>query len=195
MNLRLPPTALGSGFDLLALRARCKRELTACRGGVQVARRRFAAICGRFRLRRAGWCFVPCALGVHAKIHRAGGAFVHLPCEPLASAYGPQERLRSTRAPCSVQGRIYGLRRVPASLAVTHLPHFARAKLSTFPRLFRRPGENPVDQWRSPVAGVTVVSSRRPERVLEPVCRGFRGIGVPMRHDGRQRRRAVSPLT
>src|SRR4051794_9421516 len=29
MNLRLPPTAPGSGFDLLALRARCKRELTA----------------------------------------------------------------------------------------------------------------------------------------------------------------------
>src|SRR5476649_302986 len=27
VNLRLPPTALGSGFDLLALRARCKREL------------------------------------------------------------------------------------------------------------------------------------------------------------------------
>ena len=26
VNLRLPPTALGSGFDLLALRARCKRE-------------------------------------------------------------------------------------------------------------------------------------------------------------------------
>src|SRR5437763_7014951 len=25
-NLRLPPTTLGSGFDLLALRARCKRE-------------------------------------------------------------------------------------------------------------------------------------------------------------------------
>src|ERR1700744_348367 len=29
VNLRLPPTALGSGFDLLALRARCKRELRA----------------------------------------------------------------------------------------------------------------------------------------------------------------------
>jgi hypothetical protein len=29
VNLRLPPTALGSCFDLLALRARCKRELRA----------------------------------------------------------------------------------------------------------------------------------------------------------------------
>src|SRR3954463_12065491 len=27
-NFRLPPTALGSGFDLLALRARCKRKPT-----------------------------------------------------------------------------------------------------------------------------------------------------------------------
>ena len=37
------------------------------------------------------------------KIHRAGCAFVHLPREPSASAYGPRERLRPTRAPCSVQ--------------------------------------------------------------------------------------------
>ncbi len=35
VNLRLPPTALGSGFDLLALRARCKRELRGCAGTVQ----------------------------------------------------------------------------------------------------------------------------------------------------------------
>src|SRR5690348_3363865 len=109
VNLWLPPTALGSGFDLLALRARCKREGTAWRGGMQVAPERFGAICGEFRLRRAGWWIVPCALRVHAKIHRAGGAFVHLPREPLASAYGPRERLRPTRAPCSVQERIYGL--------------------------------------------------------------------------------------
>src|SRR5213080_1411357 len=41
------------------------------------------------------------------KIHRAGGAFVHLSHEPSASAYGPRERLRPTRAPCSVQEGSY----------------------------------------------------------------------------------------
>ncbi len=40
--------------------------------------------------------------GVGPEIHRAGCAFVHLPREPSASAYGPRERLRPTRAPCSV---------------------------------------------------------------------------------------------
>ncbi len=61
MNLRLPPTALGSGFDLLALRARCKREDRGSGTRVQVASGRFGAICGEFRLRRANWCPVPCA--------------------------------------------------------------------------------------------------------------------------------------
>ena len=37
------------------------------------------------------------------KIHRAGGAFVPRTCWLSASAYGPQARLRPTRAPCSVQ--------------------------------------------------------------------------------------------
>src|SRR5262249_60581659 len=68
------------------------------------------------------------------KIHRAGGAFVHLPREPSASAYGPRERLRSTRAPCSVQeGSYWGdtsrSRRVSRKSA-----HFAVANLSTSPR-------------------------------------------------------------
>src|SRR5438445_13841207 len=40
--------------------------------------------------------------GPGPEIHRAGGAFVHLPREPSASAYRPRERLRPTRAPCSV---------------------------------------------------------------------------------------------
>src|SRR5215475_12450067 len=40
VNLRLPPTALGSGFDLLALRARCKREATHAAGVDQGARER-----------------------------------------------------------------------------------------------------------------------------------------------------------
>src|SRR5207244_12636179 len=39
-NLRLPPTALGSGFDLLALRARCTDEPTACGPGAQGRRER-----------------------------------------------------------------------------------------------------------------------------------------------------------
>src|SRR5215831_18651574 len=38
-NLRLPPTALGSGFDLLALRARCKREPRARVSGAQGSER------------------------------------------------------------------------------------------------------------------------------------------------------------
>ena len=37
VNLRLPPTALGSGFDLLALRARCKSKPRGCGGAVQGA--------------------------------------------------------------------------------------------------------------------------------------------------------------
>ena len=37
VNLRLPPTALGSGFDLLALRARCKSESTGRDGSVQAS--------------------------------------------------------------------------------------------------------------------------------------------------------------
>src|SRR5579885_1083632 len=45
----------------------------------------------------------PARLRPGPKIHRAGGASVHLPREPSASAYGPRERLRPTRAPCSVQ--------------------------------------------------------------------------------------------
>jgi hypothetical protein len=40
VNLWLPPTAPGSGFDLLALRARCKREPRARRVGAQGARQR-----------------------------------------------------------------------------------------------------------------------------------------------------------
>src|SRR4051812_45623561 len=40
VNLRLPPTALGSGFDLLALRARCKRELRGSRPSRQALSQR-----------------------------------------------------------------------------------------------------------------------------------------------------------
>jgi hypothetical protein len=39
------------------------------------------------------------------RIHRAGGVLVHHPRELSASAYSPQERLRPTHAPCSVQKR------------------------------------------------------------------------------------------
>src|SRR5262249_36374228 len=42
VNLRLPPTALGSGFDLLALRAGCRSEPTAPAAGPQGGRRRRA---------------------------------------------------------------------------------------------------------------------------------------------------------
>ena len=46
-------------------------------------------------------------LAASAKIHRAGGVFVHLPHEPSASAYGPRERLRPTHAPRSVHEATY----------------------------------------------------------------------------------------
>jgi hypothetical protein len=65
------------------------------------------------------------------KIHRAGGAFVHLPREPSASAYGPRERLRPTRAPCSVQGRTYGLRRRRARAPRAGTAQFADSSSST----------------------------------------------------------------
>src|SRR5207248_3378266 len=44
------------------------------------------------------------------KIHRAGCAFVPRACWLSACAYSPQARLRSTRAPCSVQGGHYAVR-------------------------------------------------------------------------------------
>jgi len=65
--------------------------------------------------------------GPGPEIHRAGGAFVHLPREPSASAYGPRERLRPTRAPCSVPAE----RNAPAMADQegrgAQLPQFARS--------------------------------------------------------------------
>src|SRR4051794_14730811 len=54
VNLRLPPTALGSGFDLLALRARCKREATAPGRQVQEASERVSRNLHRIPCARAG---------------------------------------------------------------------------------------------------------------------------------------------
>src|SRR6478752_4374049 len=103
VNLRLPPTALGSGFDLLAPRARCKSKPRARGNAAQgVCRSRSRNL--RELLQTHGE-FANAAVhykGAGPEIHRAGCAFVHLPREPSASAYGPRERLRPTRAPCSV---------------------------------------------------------------------------------------------
>src|SRR5207248_39658 len=84
------------------------------------------------------------------KIHRAGCAFVHLSREPSASAYCPQERLRSTRAPCSVQERTYPDGQVRSRPACAKSVHFAHSKLSTFPRSFAVPGEKSVECRRAP---------------------------------------------
>src|SRR3954464_5991578 len=63
-----------------------------------------------------------CHMLQRQKIHRAGCAFVRLSRELsafrlAASAYSPQERLRPTRAPCSVQGETYALGRGPTRRA------------------------------------------------------------------------------
>src|SRR5581483_6185676 len=79
------------------------------------------------------------------KIHRAGCAFVHLPREPSASAYGPRERLRPTHAPCSVQEGSYRAVHTRSRHSQTKSAHFATANVSTFPRRFSAPGDNPVE--------------------------------------------------
>jgi hypothetical protein len=79
------------------------------------------------------------------KIHRAGCAFVHIPREPSASAYGPRELLRPTRAPCSVQEQPNPPARSRQGLPFAKSAHFAHRKLSTFPRPLRAPGEKSVD--------------------------------------------------
>src|SRR6267378_2253967 len=108
VNLRLPPTALGSGFGLLALRARCKGEGTASAGGPQGGRRRERCNLRKvLEAQRELAVRAACSKGDRTKIHRAGGAFVHLSREPSASAYGTRERLRSTHAPCSVHKPTY----------------------------------------------------------------------------------------
>src|SRR5581483_7548755 len=50
----LPRTALGLGFDLLALRARCKRHTTTRRGGAQGEGRRESALFAQFPFRADG---------------------------------------------------------------------------------------------------------------------------------------------
>src|SRR6476661_5882851 len=111
--LRLHPTALRSGFDLLALRARCKsKPRRACRR-LQGSRKRGSRNLRRLLFGHAELAvLVTCSKG--KKIHRAGCAFVRLSRERsafrlAASAYCPQERLRPTRAPCSVQGETYAV--------------------------------------------------------------------------------------
>ena len=62
VNLRLPPTALGSGFDLLALRARCKRELRGPAGAAQGRQDRVSRNLRKEQYARADSPFVLLAL-------------------------------------------------------------------------------------------------------------------------------------
>src|SRR6266480_702477 len=84
---RLPPRALGSGFDRLALRARCKREGRRCatraQGGADRSSRNLRELP---QTQRKIATTAVHYKGVGPEIHRAGGAFVHLPREPSASA-------------------------------------------------------------------------------------------------------------
>src|SRR3954452_11162092 len=81
--LRLHPTALRSGFDLLALRARCKSKPSgACAVG-QGLTERAARNLRRLLFEHAELALhVTCSKG--KKIHRAGCAFVRLSRELLA---------------------------------------------------------------------------------------------------------------
>jgi hypothetical protein len=87
------------------------------------------------------------------KIHRAGGAFVHLSREPSASAYGPQERLRPTRAPCSVQEATYAPRLPAARGFERPLTQFAETSVhkGRFAYCARR-STDPDQKFTEPVA-------------------------------------------
>ena len=87
------------------------------------------------------------------KIHRAGCAFVHLPREPSASAYGPRERLRPTRAPCSVQEGRYGVRGRRASRPGAVWLQFAENSVCAAPAAFRAVrSKGPTQKFTEPVA-------------------------------------------
>src|SRR6185295_18815934 len=80
-----------------------------------------------------------------------------------ASSYGPQERLRPTRAPCSVQGETYGLGRVPT-----------RGERPRKPRYLRMgPGEILwISCRRAPASGERGVEAReQPRHVVEAARR------------------------
>src|SRR2546421_47821 len=80
---------------------------------------------------------------VHAKAHRAGGVFVHRPRRPSAFASCLRERLRPTRAPCSVQEGIYGADSARARRRAGEKLLFPRKDVSTFPHSARRPVDSP----------------------------------------------------
>ena len=108
-GFRLLPSGATSTYSRSVLGARANLEGGhGARKGVENV---VPAICGDFSLSMAELALlVTCSKG--KKIHRAGCAFVHLSRELsafrlAASAYCPQERLRPTRAPCSVQGETY----------------------------------------------------------------------------------------
>ena len=152
VNLRLPPTAPGSGFDLLALRARCKRELRGsgltaqgCRNGVLCNLRGIPfgpheiANCAT-RSKGADHKFTePVALSSTSPVN------LRLPPTALGSGFD----LLALRARC--KGESTGRTWLRQGLADTDLPHFAHSEIvhisTGFPRAwgqvcgsFRRAG-------------------------------------------------------
>jgi hypothetical protein len=122
----LPRTAPGLGFDLLALRSRCKQHTTGDGKPDQDPARQD---CRKMRT----LLFCPLKLALRAgcsrqartrsldrpnapdrpwdrKFRRAGGGFVHRARWLSASAYGLQARIRPTHAPCSAQPETYAAR-------------------------------------------------------------------------------------
>ena len=103
------------------------------------------------------------------KVHRAGGAFVHLPREPSASAYSPQERLRPTRAPCSVQEPTYAVAGGAARGSARRLAQFADSSVHTGRFAFRAGQSSDPDQkFTEPVAlsSTSPVNLRLPPTAL-----------------------------
>ena len=94
----------------------------------------FAAICGNFsNARRRISISCSCARkGPDHEFTEPVALSSTVPREPSASAYGPRERLRPTRAPCSVQERSYSAiesvqgrpRRLRCNLRAPRFPHF-----------------------------------------------------------------------
>ena len=82
----LPRTAPRLGFDLLALRARCKGEASRCRAACKIVQEEKHAICANFTKAGVTSIFSTTLQG-RTGIRRAGGAFVHRADGLSASAY------------------------------------------------------------------------------------------------------------
>src|SRR5262252_6823075 len=143
--------APGSGFDLLALRARCKREPTGWAGCPQG--RRKGRACNLRKLPRAQReLAVPaaCSKGSYQKftepVALSSTSPVNLRLPPTALGSGFD--LLALRARCSEETT--RSTHVRKDLFTCEMAHFASSKLSTFPRPLRGVGDKPVDGTHSP---------------------------------------------